>query len=242
MNKSLLAVFPQLRRFALRQFLPCIVTASLCWGAAARAQEKEKAAPAQSQPPFPVPILRQSVLSNNYLKPLLELRSHEQEYLGSRFAEPYIESVVLANAYLGEYPAAYEYEEKWYARFMASPRKRNAEDLKSSPIDGYSARDALSAIASVASARQIVVINEEHRTPVHRAFTLQLLSRLYAEGFRYFAAETLFEADADLNTRKYPLQTSGFYISDPVYGDLVRTAGGDVAVRAWRQNGTAPGL
>ena len=64
------------------------------------AQEKEKAAPAPSQPPFPVSILRQSVLSNNYLKPLLELRSHEQEYLGSRFAEPYIESVVLANAYL----------------------------------------------------------------------------------------------------------------------------------------------
>ena len=43
MKKSLLTVFPQLRRFALRQFLPCIVTASLCWGGAARAQEKEKA-------------------------------------------------------------------------------------------------------------------------------------------------------------------------------------------------------
>src|ERR1700730_8171578 len=43
MKKSILAVFPQLRRFALRQFLPCIVPASLCWGAAARAQEKEKA-------------------------------------------------------------------------------------------------------------------------------------------------------------------------------------------------------
>src|SRR5258708_25853264 len=42
MKKSILAVFPQLRRFALRQFLPCIVTASLCWGGAARAQEKEK--------------------------------------------------------------------------------------------------------------------------------------------------------------------------------------------------------
>jgi hypothetical protein len=43
MKKSILAVFPQLRRLVLRQFLPCIVTASLCWGAAVRAQEKEKA-------------------------------------------------------------------------------------------------------------------------------------------------------------------------------------------------------
>ena len=40
MKKSILAVFPQLRRLALRPFLPCIVAASLCWGATAQAQEK----------------------------------------------------------------------------------------------------------------------------------------------------------------------------------------------------------
>jgi len=44
MTKSILAVFPQLRRFILRPFLPCIVAASICWGAVAqaapRAEEK----------------------------------------------------------------------------------------------------------------------------------------------------------------------------------------------------------
>jgi len=40
MKKSIHAVFPQLRRFALRPSFPCIVAASLCWGAAAQAQEK----------------------------------------------------------------------------------------------------------------------------------------------------------------------------------------------------------
>lgn len=40
MKKSILAVFPQLRRLALRPFFPCVVAASLCWGAAAQAQEK----------------------------------------------------------------------------------------------------------------------------------------------------------------------------------------------------------
>ena len=44
MNKSILAAFPQLRRTALRPLFPCIVAASLCWGAAAQAQEKEKIA------------------------------------------------------------------------------------------------------------------------------------------------------------------------------------------------------
>jgi len=40
MKNLILAVFPPLRRFALRPFFPCMVAASLCWGAAAGAQEK----------------------------------------------------------------------------------------------------------------------------------------------------------------------------------------------------------
>jgi hypothetical protein len=40
MNNSILAVVLQLRRFALRPLFPCVVAASLCWGAVAIAQEK----------------------------------------------------------------------------------------------------------------------------------------------------------------------------------------------------------
>ncbi len=40
MKKSILAVTSQLRQFVLRPFFPCLVAASLCWGAAARAQDK----------------------------------------------------------------------------------------------------------------------------------------------------------------------------------------------------------
>src|ERR1700688_4106089 len=40
MKKSILAVFPQLRRIALRTLLPCVVAASLAGGAAAQAPEK----------------------------------------------------------------------------------------------------------------------------------------------------------------------------------------------------------
>ena len=46
MKKSIHAAFPQLRRFVLRPFFPCIVAASVCWGAAAQAvpRSDEKAA------------------------------------------------------------------------------------------------------------------------------------------------------------------------------------------------------
>src|SRR6202790_4241955 len=40
MKKSIVDVISQLRQFVLRLFFPCLVAASLCWGAAARAQDK----------------------------------------------------------------------------------------------------------------------------------------------------------------------------------------------------------
>jgi hypothetical protein len=40
MTNSILAVVPQLRRFDLRPFFPCLLAASICWGAIAQAQEK----------------------------------------------------------------------------------------------------------------------------------------------------------------------------------------------------------
>jgi hypothetical protein len=40
MTNSILAVVPQLRRLDLRQFFPCLLAASICWGAIAQAQEK----------------------------------------------------------------------------------------------------------------------------------------------------------------------------------------------------------
>ena len=40
MKKSVLAVVSELRQFVLRTFFPCLVAASVCWGAPARAPEK----------------------------------------------------------------------------------------------------------------------------------------------------------------------------------------------------------
>src|SRR5580692_9482062 len=40
MKNSILAAFPQLRRFVLRPLFPCMVVASLCWGAVAGGQDK----------------------------------------------------------------------------------------------------------------------------------------------------------------------------------------------------------
>ena len=83
---------------------------------------------------------------------------------------------------------------------------------------------ALDVITKAAATRQIVIVNEAHHVPQHRAFTIELLKKLKQKGFTYFAAETLSEMDAKLNERGYPTKSSGPYIEEPIYGDIVRTA------------------
>lgn len=72
---------------------------------------------------------------------------------------------------------------------------------------------------------RIIIINEAHHVPRHRVFVASLLPALAAQGYRYLAVEGLNEgADSLLMRRGYPAQTSGYYLSEPCYGNLLRTA------------------
>lgn len=80
---------------------------------------------------------------------------------------------------------------------------------------------ALDEIEEVATRYQAIFINEAHHVPQHRAFTHQLLERLYKKGYRYFAVETLMPEDTSL-IRQKDFVTA--YINEPEYADLIRTA------------------
>src|SRR5262249_12383867 len=94
-----------------------------------------------------------------------------------------------------------------------------------SPLDdAHTAQPALAAIPLLAKDRQAIFFNEAHNAAITRTLTVALLEKLRAEGFTHFAAETLYETDADLAQRGYPNESSGFYTQEPVYGEMVRTA------------------
>ena len=180
-----------------------------------------------SELPKPATIYRQELAENNYLAPLLQLREREAEYLAdARLRESYLEYMTQLYDFVGDYPAAYAMEEKFLADLepRIKFRARNAKEIKSSPLENYSPRSAVDAIAAAADKNQIVIVNEEHRTPIHRALTHRLLSVLYAKGFRYLAAETLRADDMELNRRGYPTSKSGYYTFDPIFGDVIRQA------------------
>jgi hypothetical protein len=99
-------------------------------------------------------------------------------------------------------------------------------------LDPYEPRDAADAILALADKHQVVMINEAHHVPRHRAFATLLLDGLRRKGFTYFAAETFgslaVQAAGDdmtpLARRGYPTLGTGYYTAEPLFGDLVRTA------------------
>jgi len=109
------------------------------------------------------------------------------------------------------------------------PGKPKADSLN---FLNYKPQNAINFIAKAAEKYNVVITNEAHYQPQNRVFTTLLLEKLFKQGFRYLCVEDLFiddtvyksKEDKELNTRKYPLRTSGFYIDEPQYGNLVRKA------------------
>jgi len=76
-----------------------------------------------------------------------------------------------------------------------------------------------------AKKERIIMINEAHHIPQHRVFVESLLGDLYKEGYRFLGCETMpYLKDSELNTRKYPVDGTGYYTTQPQFGNMVRTA------------------
>lgn len=89
----------------------------------------------------------------------------------------------------------------------------------------WRAASAVDVIGKLAADRRIVMINEAHHDAHTRLLALELLPRLRALGFDYFAAEALVDTDPGLEKRGYPTRASGTeYLMEPIYGEIVREA------------------
>jgi hypothetical protein len=84
--------------------------------------------------------------------------------------------------------------------------------------------EALEAIVAAAKNRQVVILNEAHHVPRHRAFATLVILELRKLGFEYFAAETFDENTVAMAARGYSRIADGHYNREPVFGDLIRQA------------------
>ena len=92
--------------------------------------------------------------------------------------------------------------------------------------DGVTAQNAIDAIVEQARGRRVVLINENHHVPMHRAFTRKLAAALRKIGYRYLACETFNPADGDMqaSTPGYVSERTGTYTRDPVFAGMVNAA------------------
>ena len=118
--------------------------------------------------------------------------------------------------YIGDYNGA--------RRAFSIAQPVQSDDGPSPQAGGYTPKPAADAILALTKDRKVVFFNEAHSAPITRTLTVELLPKLREQGFNYFAAETLYETDKDLNKRGYPTEKSGFYTNEPLYGEMVRTA------------------
>ncbi|MBJ6144269.1 hypothetical protein [Hymenobacter sp. BT559] len=121
---------------------------------------------------------------------------------------------------IGRYQAALVAHEKGVV-----PTPRPLPHADSLAFAAYRPTNAKAYILKRAQHERILIINEAHHVPRHRAFTASLLPELAAQGYHYLAVEDLLEDDS-LNwaARRYPVQATGSYVGEPNFGNLLRTA------------------
>lgn len=162
----------------------------------------------------PFELVHNAAARNRTLPLWLEFHERKSQYLAdSQLHRPYLNALNWLNSYVGEYRAA--------LGLAAQQRPQPADDPKfSRALQEYRPADALEALAGAIRNRRVVMINEQHRDPSHRAFTTELLPILRKQGFRYFAAEAF---GPDIGAARYP-KVGRDYTDDPVFGNLIRRA------------------
>jgi hypothetical protein len=157
----------------------------------------------------------------HYLQPLYQLLGQERKFRRILKNGAYNEEMSLALSFLGDYESAMFYKQPASDQGPDEVARRQVGKL----MDGMKDIQHLEArryISFVAREYRVIMINEAHDQPMHRAFTLSLLEDLYKRGYRYLAMEMLNNFSGNsldtLNAR------TGHFCAEPVAGELIRRA------------------
>ncbi len=101
-------------------------------------------------------------------------------------------------------------------------RLENAVEAKI--VDEASVEDAVQAIVAQARTRRVVLLNEGHNMPMHRAFSQRVARELRKIGYSYLACETFESGSPQAFSRGYVSQSGGYYTRDPVFGAWITEA------------------
>ncbi|WP_157201240.1 hypothetical protein [Massilia sp. Root418] len=133
-----------------------------------------------------------------------------------------LQALGTVRSFVGDYAGAMAAFDQVQRKTPGGDDPRNAGKL-----DGAVAKDAIEAIVEQARGKRVVLLNEAHHVPMHRAFAMRLASELRKIGYTYLACEA-FSNDAT-GTGPGPVVTmaDGYYLRDPVFAQFIRSAVAD---------------
>ncbi|HEV7783077.1 MAG TPA: hypothetical protein VGO58_17500 [Chitinophagaceae bacterium] len=156
----------------------------------------------------------------HYLYPFYQAIGWEVKFKKSMGEKSFNASFSELLSFAGDYNQAIAYQEKNYDSLSADAIAHIADTI--SKLKDIQYAPAKASIISNAPHYQVIMINESHAKPIHRAFTYSLLEDLYKEGYRYFAMEA-FNNFSNKCLDSLNVFT-GYYTYEPVAGELVRKA------------------
>lgn len=84
--------------------------------------------------------------------------------------------------------------------------------------------NALDLIEARSKQTNVLIINEAHNKPMHRAFIRELVRRLHGK-YSIYASETLLNINKQIYSNKYPVFFHEYtFINEPSYSNIIRTA------------------
>ncbi len=157
----------------------------------------------------------------HYLYPLYKSISQENKLINHLNPVQFLSELSESVSFTGDYYSALEIEKKSYDKKLEDSISQSLNkqiDL----FAGLEFKDAKKYILEKSRSQKVVMINESHNKPLHRAFTASLLEDFYAMGFRYLAMETLNQFP-NASLRQVNILT-GHYTNEPIAGELIRKA------------------
>ena len=157
----------------------------------------------------------------HYLYPLYKSIKQEKKLIASSNSFQYLSDLSESISFNGDYQSVLEVEKKSYNNKLGDSIYQSLSK-QTDLLSGVEFKDAKKYILERARNQRVVMFNESHNKPLHRAFTAAMLEDFYALGFRYLAMETLNQFP-NASLRQVNILT-GHYTCEPIAGELVRKA------------------
>ncbi len=140
------------------------------------------------------------------------------------FAKDFTDNPLALNIIMQDLGVQYSFAGLHKKALVAKDVTAKSEKLVSEDLTTYKAKDAISEILKRSQLHQVVMFNEAHYIAQHRVLTYRMLSELWKQGYRYFAAESL-TSSASLQIQKgYVDNQVGYYTRETIYANLVLKA------------------